>query len=466
MRTTLGPIDEFLKDNLGAIQARDLVLVKKLQKSSVGQDRVVAMLKWWFNDRLANQPFIDFLVKKHLLSDQIYHPITGDIRKFDDIVSYFSKADMDRMAEEKPGSTRLADYLTESEEVDMAATPCMGPQVTANAAAPGKRRQYALPAVGQRLGKCLLTTQIGKGSSCHVFEAFHESLKIPVAIKVFLPNQFLDTETIRERFSVEAQTLAQLNHPYIVRVLDFEDGEFPFITLEFVDGMSLLDLINNCGSLHHTKAADYVYRAAQGLAVAHNHGIIHRDIKPANVLLDKEGDAKLTDLGMARITSNMNSIYESQCHHFDSLQGTPAYIAPEQAFDPSVGDARSDIYSLGATFYHAVTGRFPFTGKSVYTLIMKHAKSPLEPPENLVNGIPHDVSAFIQKMMAKRPDDRFDSVEDMLPDLQQFAAAADETPSSSATAGAGATTKSNEAPITATFSRLLRSSISKLMHHN
>ena len=184
-------------------------------------------------------------------------------------------------------------------------------------------------------------------------------------------------------------------------------------------------LIERNGKISYKQAAYYIYRAAAGLLTAHKSGIIHRDVKPANILISKSGKAKITDLGVSGILSgferkNSQSPTTSTSSGVKELNGTPAYIAPEQALQSDCIDVRSDIYSLGATFFHAITGRYPFLDKSAYGMIMKHVREPLTPPHEIVDDIPIAVSRVIEKMMAKKPEDRYPTIEHLLPDLISF----------------------------------------------
>ena len=262
-----------------------------------------------------------------------------------------------------------------------------------------------LPEVGSVLGKCKLTKQIGKGSSCLVFTALHQALQITVAIKVFLPGKNSDINRFRDQFKTEAQLLARLNNHNIVRVLDFEESALPYVILEFVDGSSMLEVIKERGAIDPMEASRIIACVADGLETAHNKGIIHRDIKPENILIGKDRQVKLADLGIARMASGIqggaNKIERG------ILYGTPAYVAPEQALNPETSDHFSDIYSLGATFYHSVTGRYPFEAKTVREMVSKHISEPLTPPHLVRKDLPESISRLIEIMMKKNPKERY-----------------------------------------------------------
>jgi ferredoxin/tRNA A-37 threonylcarbamoyl transferase component Bud32 len=270
------------------------------------------------------------------------------------------------------------------------------------------------PQIGDQMGKCLLQARLGVGSTGTVFRAHHRTLGVPVAVKVIkLPNEPLDkelSEMIRTRLRAEAQLLAQINHPNIVRVWDFDDEhEFPYVVLELIDGPSLAELIQQCGRITPERALSITAQVAEALQAAWNLGVVHRDVKPGNILITRDGKAKLADLGLARSQEDGNS-----------TAGTIAYMPPEQANSGEI-DLRSDIYALGATLFHAITGRLPFPGKTLQEVLFKHANQPLDAPESLVPGIWPELSQLIQDMMAKSPSDRPQSYPELLAEIHRAA---------------------------------------------
>jgi serine/threonine protein kinase len=269
------------------------------------------------------------------------------------------------------------------------------------------------PQIGDQLGKCLLQARLGTGSTGNVFRAYHRTLGIPVAVKVIkIPSDCGTTEqeSIRTRLRAEAQLLAQINHQNIVRVWDFDDEhEFPYVVLELIDGPSLAELIQQCGRITPERALSITAQVAEALQAAWQLGVVHRDVKPGNILITREGKAKLADLGLARSQEDGNS-----------TAGTIAYMPPEQANSGEI-DLRSDVYALGATLFHAVTGRLPFPGKTLQEVLFKHANQPLDPPESLVPGIWPGLSHLIQEMMAKSPADRPQSYPELLAEIHQAA---------------------------------------------
>jgi serine/threonine protein kinase len=258
---------------------------------------------------------------------------------------------------------------------------------------------------GQTLGKCLLTEVLGRGGWCTVFRALHQTLNINVAIKVL--NLVADDPVLpqaREQLRREGQLLARLHHPHVVRVFDFDDDiRLPFLVLECVDGPSLRDLIVQNGRLHAKRARMLMRQVAHGLAIIGATGAVHRDIKPANILLTRDGNAKIADFGQVAF---VQSAAESPPGSSTEVTGTVSYVAPEQFLTPGEFDQRSDLYSLGVTFYEAVTGRLPFQGKSRMEILLKHAEEKPIPPTDLVPDLEPSLSELILMLLAKDPNDR------------------------------------------------------------
>lgn len=264
---------------------------------------------------------------------------------------------------------------------------------------------------GQTFGRCLILEPIGRGSVGRVFKARHMTLNIPVAIKVL--NCHGNPEILHQ-FRTEAQLLARLNHPQIVRVWDFDDDpKHPYLVIEYVEGETLADVIREAGRLPAGRALQIIGQMADGLAAAHRVGIIHRDIKPSNVLLTPDGNSKLVDLGLA-VWVEPDVQLSSQ-----GMVGTVAYMAPEQAQGQKI-DHRADFYSLGATFYHAITGHMPFPGSTPAEVLRAHVSEPLVPAHYHVPGLPEPVSEVIARMMAKSPNDRQPSDGELLNDLMKL----------------------------------------------
>jgi serine/threonine protein kinase len=278
--------------------------------------------------------------------------------------------------------------------------------------------------VGQVLGKCLLTEQVGRGATGIVYRGLHQTLNIPVAIKV-LQVSAMQSHAYAQLRS-EARLLAQLNHPNVVRVWDFEDNaSFPYIVLEYIEGLSLAELIQQSGRLRLDRALHIIMQVASGLEAGERLGIVHRDVKPANILIAKDGTAKLADLGLATLVTQNHETRTDDSINTEGLAGTVAYMAPEQASNPQAVDHRADIYALGVTFYHILTGQLPFNGRSRMEVLLKHAREEAVPPHQIVPEIDPGVSEIIAKMMSKSPANRHATYADLLNDLMLLLPLAD-----------------------------------------
>ncbi|QVL33322.1 protein kinase [Telmatocola sphagniphila] len=269
---------------------------------------------------------------------------------------------------------------------------------------------------GVQIGKFLLIEQIGRGASGLVFRASNLKLKSMVALKFLHPDAQHDREARIERFRNEAHLLAQINHPNIVRVLDFEDNPIlPFVVMEYVEGLSGLDLLKQNRVLPVDRASNIVLQAAKGLQAAHKLGIIHRDVKPGNLLVSRDDTTRILDLGLAL------KIEGDGENPSASGEGTAAYMPPEQLIDGSQIDHRSDIYSLGVTFYHLITGKLPYTAASRKEMFMEHMSSNPPKPSKVRPEIPNDLSNFILEMMHMDLENRPQSYDSVIERLTEYA---------------------------------------------
>ncbi|HLH29216.1 MAG TPA: serine/threonine-protein kinase, partial [Acidimicrobiales bacterium] len=254
----------------------------------------------------------------------------------------------------------------------------------------------------------MLLRLLGEGAYGRVFHAHHKTLNISVAVKILQSGMFHDPR-VHEQLKHEAQLLARLNHPNVVRVWDFEDSpSCPYIVLEFIEGPSLAELIEQSGRLAPDRAVRLMRQTARGLNAAWKLGVIHRDLKPANILLTRTGEAKLSDLGLAVVLGTSPDAAKPRG------AGTPLYAAPEQCYAPEKVDHRSDLYSLGATFYHALTGEPPFSGPTLNEVMRQHAGETPVPPHQRVPGIPVGLSAIVLRLLGKDPQYRYADYEDLL----------------------------------------------------
>lgn len=256
----------------------------------------------------------------------------------------------------------------------------------------------------------------GAGSMAAVYKAKQLSLDRIVAVKVLPRERTRDAEYVK-RFYAEGKAAAKLNHPNIVAALDVgQAGEFHYFVMEFVEGRSVYDMLGEVARYDDADAVRIVLDVAKALDHAHAAGIVHRDIKPQNIMLTRDGAAKLADMGLARDTNAAPSEDEK-----GKAMGTPYYIAPEAIKSSDQADFRVDIYSLGATLYHMVTGHVPFDAPTPKDVMRMHLKRPLTPPEQINPRVGAAVSQVIRVCMAKRPDDRYDSTSELVEDLQAIA---------------------------------------------
>jgi serine/threonine-protein kinase len=256
--------------------------------------------------------------------------------------------------------------------------------------------------------------KLGSGAMAVVYKAKQISLDRTVAIKV-LPKKFVQKSDYVERFYKEGRIAAKLNHNNIVQAIDVgEVGGLYYFVMEYVEGKTLYDDLAKGKIFSEKEALDIIIQVANALAHAHSQGLIHRDVKPKNIMINKEGIVKLADMGLARETSDIKAAKHEQGKAF----GTPYYIAPEQIRGEMDIDGRADIYALGATLYHMVTGRVPFDGSTPAEVMRKHLKEPLIPPDHINTSLSAGISEVIEVMMAKNKEDRYKNVEELLIDLQ------------------------------------------------
>jgi eukaryotic-like serine/threonine-protein kinase len=264
-------------------------------------------------------------------------------------------------------------------------------------------------------GRYELTHLIARGGMAQVYRAMDRQLERPVALKVLFPELSVD-RTFVERFRREAQAAANLSHPNIVPVFDWgeDDGSY-FIVMEYVEGRPLSAVLRDPQRMPPRQIAMIGAGVAAALAFAHRHGVVHRDVKPGNVLITPDGDVKVTDFGIARAMNTEESLTQT-----GAVMGTAAYFSPEQAEGKGV-DSRSDIYSLGVVLYEMAVGRPPFTGDSPVAVASKHVRDLPVLPRQANPTVPPALEAVVMKAMAKNPDDRYGSAEELRADLLRFA---------------------------------------------
>ena len=264
---------------------------------------------------------------------------------------------------------------------------------------------------GFRLGVYRILDRLGAGGAGLVYLAEHEVLQKRFAIKV-LPQSCADDPVVIERFRREARAAAVLDHPNVVQIYDFreEDG-LNYIVMEYIEGPTLQQILHRRKRLAVATACEYARQAALGLQHAHGLGIVHRDVKPGNLMVDATGTIKVLDMGLARYGPDTLDEEESLAHKFTDQQvlGTADYLSPEQALSLHDVDGRADVYSLGATLYALLVGRPPFPEGSIAKKLMMHQTATPTPAHVLRPEVPEDLSGFIARMLAKKPDDRISS---------------------------------------------------------
>ncbi len=252
------------------------------------------------------------------------------------------------------------------------------------------------------LGKYRLLNRLGAGGMGTVFLAEHVRMRRAVALKV-LPGERAEDPACLGRFLREAQAAAVLDHPNIVRAYDLEsDGAVYFLVMEYLDGVTLQELVDRRGRLTPERAAHYVRQAALGLQHAHEAGLVHRDVKPANLLVSRAGIIKVLDLGLARFFLDETDALTRE-HNAKAVLGTADYLAPEQGRDSHAVDIRADIYSLGATFFYLLTGRPPFDGGTLKQKMLAHQMKPPPDVRELRREVPGEMAVLMARMLAKEP---------------------------------------------------------------
>jgi serine/threonine protein kinase len=264
------------------------------------------------------------------------------------------------------------------------------------------------PATERRIGKYLIKGELGRGGMGAVYLAEQPGLGREVAIKELILSAVADPTALK-RFMQEAQVMARTSHPNLVQVHDLEQiGDANYIVLEFVRGKSLRDRINQ-GTLPLPQTFAVMHGVLQALDYAHKRSIVHRDMKPENVLMSEEGDVKVADFGIARLTDDSGA--GSTATKTGTTVGTPQYMSPEQVASSKV-DGRSDLYSAGIMFYELVVGQPPFTASEAdgpFTLMAKHVQAPPKPPSVHRPGLDMGLEEVILKSLSKRPEERYQS---------------------------------------------------------
>ena len=284
------------------------------------------------------------------------------------------------------------------------------------------------PLINQTIGGCAILEIIGQGGMGVIYKGRQKSLDRVVAVKVLAPHLANDANFVT-RFQKEARAIARVNHPHILAVYDVgTDQNINYMIMELIEGESLAELqAERRGALEWREATEFVRQSAQGLEAAQATGIIHRDIKPENLMVTRKGQIKVSDFGLAKEadgTGTQTSV--------DSVMGTPAFMSPEQCDGKKV-DGRSDIYSLGGTWYRLITGRLPFEAETAMSTMYRHKHEALIPPNEVLPTVPRAISDVICKMMAKKREHRYQTFTEVIDAIETAVKKAEE-----AEAGGGA----------------------------
>jgi serine/threonine protein kinase len=270
----------------------------------------------------------------------------------------------------------------------------------------------------RQLGKYDLIGRIGRGGMAEVFKANQASLDRFVAIKLLHP--FLaDDPEFKDRFEREARNVARLKHPNIVQVYDFEydvETESYYMVMELIEGHTLKEQLEKSGDqrMPMSEILRIMRYALEALAYAHGRGMIHRDLKPANLMLENDGRVVLTDFGIAKIVTG------NQFTASGGMVGTPAYMSPEQGLG-EIADERCDVYSMGVILFQMTTGKLPYDGETPLATVLKHMNDPIPSPQAINPTIPDAIDKIIRKAMAKTPEERYQTADEMLQDINAVA---------------------------------------------
>jgi serine/threonine protein kinase len=261
-------------------------------------------------------------------------------------------------------------------------------------------------------GRYRVEGELGRGGMARVYRGTDLVLGRPIAVKV-LSSQYAGDGTFVSRFRREAQAAARLNHPNLVQVFDTgSDDGVQYIVMEYVEAKTLADYLSGGGRIMPDRAIELAASVCDALTVAHAQGVIHRDVKPANIMVTRDGHVKVTDFGIARVTTN------ETVEQTAAVLGTASYLSPEQAQGGAI-DQRSDLYSLGCVLYEMLTGRPPFVADSPVAVASKHVLEQPVPPSRLNADVSPELDAIVMRALSKNPDDRYQDAAEMKEDLER-----------------------------------------------
>ena len=288
----------------------------------------------------------------------------------------------------------------------------------------GKLTKYQAQAVyqgktkGLVFGEYVVLDKLGEGGMGVVLKAQHRRMKRFVAVKMIARKAIGSADAVK-RFYREVEAAAKLNHANIVQAYDASEHDgIHYLVMEYVEGKDLAAIIKDRGPMAVLAAVECILQTARGLQYAHGKGIVHRDIKPSNLLMDKEGTVKILDMGLARIAGLGDNSDQDRLTGSGQVMGTSDYMAPEQALDTHHADARADIYSLGCTLYRLLTGHVPYKGETLMQVLLAHREKPIPSLCKDRPDVPPQLDAVFPKMVAKEPQDRQQSMTDVIVELE------------------------------------------------
>jgi len=291
----------------------------------------------------------------------------------------------------------------------------------------GKLTSYQAQAVlsgrvrGLVLGELVVVDRIGAGGMGEVLKAKHRTMERVVAVKVLSDRTMQSAEAV-ERFRREVKAVARLSHPNIVTAYDAgEQDGIHFLVMEYVEGRDLARVVAGQGPLPVHDAVDYAIQAARGLEYAHAQGVVHRDVKPGNLLLDNQGTVKILDMGLVRMGAEGDGGTRAEPENLTQsgqVMGTCDYMAPEQAKDSRTADHRADVYSLGCTLYRLLTDERPYAGDTPVNTLLAHLQEPVPRIRDVRPDVPEELDQVVRRMMAKHPDDRPQSMREVVDALE------------------------------------------------